>query len=79
MADDANLTNGIGNWDAVTFFITIRELSSMDKPFIDTFIGMFTDGLFQKLLGIDVVEVAKDRTALSPVKTFPEWVTAPAY
>ena len=51
----------------------------MDKPFIDTFIGMFPDVFFQKLLGIDVVEVAKDRTALSPVKTFPEWVTAPAY
>ena len=45
----------------------------MDKPFIDTFIGMFPGVLFQKLLGIEVVEVAKDRAALSTVKTFPEW------
>jgi hypothetical protein len=64
--------------DAVTFFITIRELS-MDNPFIDTFIGMFPDVFFQKLLGSEVVEVAKDRAALSPVKTFPERGTAPGH
>jgi len=34
----------------------------MDKPFI--VIGMFPDVPFQKLLGIEVVEVAKDRAAV---------------
>lgn len=51
----------------------------MDKPLIDTFIGMFPDVFFQKLLGSEVVEVAKYRAALSPVKTFPERGTAPGH
>lgn len=36
----------------------------MDKPFIDALIGMFPDVPFQKLLGIEVVEVAKDRAVV---------------
>jgi len=51
MTEGANLTNGIGNADAVLFFIMIPELS-MDRPVIDTVIGMSQDVLFQKLLSL---------------------------
>lgn len=36
----------------------------MDRPFIDTLIGMFPDVPFQKLIGIEVVEVTKDRAVV---------------
>ena len=36
----------------------------MDKPFIETLIGMYPDVPFQKMLGVEIVEVGKDRAVV---------------